>query len=130
MQTVAAYGMAALLAAGMLMAGPSLADQNKSSLNKTPAAENWARPVEGYKDLPGVKTQAEIDKQNLAASYNCKTETVLMEGRGTRDFHFLGSGMPRTVYHCTTDSGVSYTGSEPPRSGAWIPGIDPRDVGE
>lgn len=130
MQTVLAYGMAALLALGVVSGGPALADQSKTGQNKKPAMENWASPVEGYKDLPGVKTQAEIDKQNLEASYNCKTETVLMEGRGTRDFHFLGSGMPRTVYHCTTDSGVSYTGSEPPRIGAWLPGINPRDVGE
>ncbi|BCH52937.1 hypothetical protein GOZ89_16845 [Agrobacterium vitis] len=125
MQNRAARWTAALVAAALTMAGPVMADQNKK-----PALDNWSQPLKGYKDLPGVKTQAEIDRQNLQPSYRCKTETVLMQGRGTRDFHFLGSGMPRTVYRCTTDEGITYTGSEQPRTGAWLPGINPRDVGE
>lgn len=124
-----------LLAASMLATSAQAEPIKKPSTNKMPTMQSWTLPAEEYKDLPGVKSQAEIDRQNLQPSYKCTTETVLMQGRGTRDFHFLGSGMPRTVYHCTTGNsddgtGVSYTGSQPPNTGAWIPGINPRDVGE
>ncbi|MBB4952873.1 hypothetical protein H4S14_000920 [Agrobacterium vitis] len=136
MQRTPAPILASLLVAASLLANPALAEPvKKPSGNKLPAMESWSVPADSYKDLPGVKSQAEIDRQNLKPSYNCSTETVLMQGRGTRDFHFLGSGMPRTVYRCTTGSsddgtGVSYTGTQPPNTGAWLPGINPRDVGE
>lgn len=128
--------LASLLLAASVLATPALAEPaKKATANKVPDMQSWSTPAETFKDLPGVKSQAEIDRQNLKPSYRCQTETVLMTGRGTRDFHFLGSGMPRTVYNCTTgndDDGpsLSYTGTQPPNTGAWLPGINPRDVGE
>jgi hypothetical protein len=135
MRSVAPF-IASLLVAASMLATPVWADPSRKPAAAKPAdMQSWTLPSEKYKDLPGVKSQAEIFQQSLKPSYNCTTETVLMQGRGTRDFHFLGSGMPRTVYHCTTGNsddgtGLSYTGTQPPTPDAWLPGINPRDVGE
>lgn len=128
--------LASVLLAGSMLATSAWAEPTKkTTANKLPTMETWSLPQDSYKDLPGVKSQAQIDRENLKPSYTCTTDTVLMRGKGTRDFHFLGSGMPRTVYNCTTGNpedgtGVFYTGTEPPKTGAWLPGINPRDVGE
>ncbi|MGG7519180.1 hypothetical protein ACQ3G6_14955 [Allorhizobium undicola] len=94
----------------------------------TPKVKSWAVPSTPYQDLPGVRSQDEVNRQKLRSSYNCSSETQLMQGRGTRDFHYLGSGMPRTVYSCTTEDGVTFSGTATPNvTGEWIPGINPRD---
>ncbi|HBF31516.1 hypothetical protein [Rhizobium sp.] len=130
--------IASALLAGAMISTPAWAEPaKKTTTNKVPTIETWSVPQDSYKDLPGVKSQEEVAREAMKPSYTCKTDTVLMRGKGTRDFHFLGSGMPRTVYNCTTGNGddgasfgLSYTGSEPPKTGAWLPGINPRDVGD
>lgn len=133
MRTAHIHVFASVFLAGAMLASPVLAESvKKPAANKLPTLETWSVPQDSYKDLPGVKSQAEVDRQNLKPSYNCTTDTVLMQGKGTRDFHFLGSGMPRTVYNCTTSTdgeglSFSYSGSEQPKTGPWLPGINPRD---
>ncbi|MDQ0455442.1 hypothetical protein [Rhizobium paknamense] len=104
---------------------PGLAAANDATM---PKVENWTVPTETYRDLPGVRSQDAVNRDKLKPAYDCRTETELMQGRGTRDFHYLGSGMPRTVYRCTTEDGITFSGSSTPNVGGdWIPGVNPRD---
>jgi hypothetical protein len=78
-------------------------------------------PPTAYKDLPGVVPEQERVRRN---SYTCTTsiENVYI-GRGRYDILY-GDTAPRRVYHCKTESGLSYSGTQLP-STDWIPGINP-----
>jgi hypothetical protein len=81
-------------------------------------------PDSVYKDLPGVvPPEQRVDRD----AYRCTSEIAeVYIGRGRYDTLF-GDTMPRRVYHCTTESGVTYTGTEMPNT-QWVPGLNPRDL--
>jgi hypothetical protein len=81
-------------------------------------------PDSVYKDLPGVlPPEQRVDRD----AYRCTSEIAdVYIGRGRYDTLF-GDTMPRRVYHCTTENGVTYTGTQMPNT-QWVPGLNPRDL--
>ena len=75
-----------------------------------------------FHDLPGVIPEAErVQRQQ---GYSC-TSTIehVYRGRGRYDILY-GDTAPRRVYHCKTESGLSYSGTRLPNE-HWVPGLNP-----
>lgn len=77
-----------------------------------------------FKDLPGVMPEESRVKPD---DYRCTTEIVeVYRHRGRYDMLY-GESMPTRVYHCTTESGLTYTGTQMPQT-EWVPGLNPRHL--
>jgi hypothetical protein len=79
------------------------------------AGETRVEPLYPYKNLPGVKAQA--DKKD-EEQYSCRTETRLLRRRF--DEIFRSGGMPTLVYVCDRD-GVITSGAKVPLRGHYQP---------
>lgn len=89
---------------------------------------NWgkptAQPQTEFKNLPGVATEA---KRAEEPEYTC-TSDIQEVYRARGDYNILyGDVQPTRVYHCTTASGVTYTGTRMPNTN-WVPGLNPHDL--
>ncbi len=77
-----------------------------------------------FQDLPGVVPEEERVRQD---SFSC-TSTIehVYRGRGRYDILY-GDTAPRRVYHCKTESGVTYSGTNLPNR-HWVPGLNPHHL--
>jgi hypothetical protein len=93
------------------------------------APVNWARPAASepppaFKDLPGVVPEEE---RVAKGSYSCASDIQeVYIPRGGYDILY-GDTRPRRVYHCTSESGVTYTGTQLPNT-HWVPGLNPHHL--
>jgi len=77
-----------------------------------------------FTDLPGVVPEQERVRKD---AYTCTTGIAdVYRGRGRYDILY-GDSMPRRVYRCETESGVTYTGTEMPNT-QWVPGLNPHHL--
>jgi hypothetical protein len=87
---------------------------------------NWTNqpPAPAFKNLPGVVPEGERVQKD---AYTCESDIeTVYRGRGNYDFLF-GDAMPTRVYRCKTGSGLTYTGTEMPRT-QWVPGLNPHHL--
>ncbi len=77
-----------------------------------------------FHDLPGVVPEEERVRED---SFSC-TSTIenVYRGRGRYDILY-GDTAPRRVYHCKTESGVTYSGTSLPNR-HWVPGLNPHHL--
>jgi hypothetical protein len=81
-------------------------------------------PQTFFKDLPGVVPEESRVKPD---AYRCTTEIAdVYQHRGRYDILY-GDSMPVRVYHCTTESGLTYTGTQMPNT-EWVPGLNPHHL--
>jgi hypothetical protein len=79
---------------------------------------------ERFHDLPGVVPEEERVKQE---SYSCTSSIEnVYRGRGRYDILY-GDTSPRRVYHCKSESGVTYSGTALPNT-QWVPGLNPHHL--
>ncbi len=89
-----------------------------------PAHSGEARLIDpsGYfKDLPGVTA---LDASRKEPEYRCTTATRRFRNRDDVGF---SDTLPVLVYRCTRD-GVTFESRNPPLTGSWYPGVNPRDI--
>lgn len=91
------------------------------------AAEQQAplkMPDTFYQDLPGVVPQEQRTERD---DYHCTSEIAdVYVGRGRYDTLF-GDTEPRRIYHCETESGITYSGTQMPNT-QWVPGLNPHHL--
>ena len=90
------------------------------------AAEEAFRnlPQTAFHDLPGVVPEKERVQQ---PSYTCSSDIeYVYRGRGRYDILY-GDVAPRQVYHCRTEDGASYSGTQLPNM-HWVPGVNPHHL--
>lgn len=90
----------------------------------TPALAGERRLVDpsGYfEGLPGVTAPGTL---NRAPEYRCTTATRSFRNRDDVGF---SDSLPVLVYRCTRD-GVTFESRNPPLTGSWYPGVNPRDI--
>lgn len=98
-------------ALGAVVAAPScLADERR-----------LVDPSGYFKDLPGVMAP---DMQQKAPEYRCTTATRSFRNRDDVGF---SDSLPVLVYRCTRD-GVTFESRNPPLTGSWYPGVNPRNI--
>ncbi len=77
-----------------------------------------------FTDLPGVVPQEERVARD---SYSCDS-TIEYVYRPRGRFEILyGDVAPRRVYHCRTEGGASYSGTDLPNT-QWVPGLNPHHL--
>lgn len=83
-------------------------------------------PQTFFKNLPGVKPTESLVKSDPDA-YSCTSDigyvSELRSGPGAR----FWDDVPRRLYHCETNNGIRYTGTQMPNT-HWVPGINPRHL--
>lgn len=81
-------------------------------------------PQTHFHDLPGVVPEKERVQRD---SFSC-TSTIenVYRGRGRYDILY-GDTAPRRVYHCETESGLTYSGTDIPNP-HWVPGLNPHHL--
>jgi hypothetical protein len=77
-----------------------------------------------FKDLPGVVPE---ESRAKPGAYTCTTEIAeVYQHRGRHDILY-GDSTPVRVYHCKTESGLTYTGTQMPNT-EWVPGLNPHHL--
>lgn len=74
-----------------------------------------------FKDLPGVSAPDVLDKP---PEYRCTTATRSFRNRDDVGF---SDSLPVLIYRCTRD-GVTFESRNPPLTGKWYPGVNPRII--
>jgi hypothetical protein len=106
-----------LVVAALVPAAASAAD------NRDP----FRAPQTFFKDLPGVVPEESRVKPD---AYRCTTEIAdVYIHRGRRYDMLYGDTLPTRVYHCETESGITYTGTRMPNT-QWVPGLNPHHLPE
>lgn len=87
-------------------------------------------PQTFFKNLPGVKPQDEVGKaEDDPNAYRCKEGVGYVTGfRHDFGYPYVDT-MPRRLYRCKANSGVTYTGTQMPNSN-WVPGLNPKFLPE
>ena len=87
-------------------------------------SQSSAQPKPAFKNLPGVVPEEERVQKD---AYTCESDIeYVYRGRGGYDFLF-GDSMPTRVYRCKAENGVTYTGTQMPKT-QWVPGLNPHHL--
>jgi hypothetical protein len=77
-----------------------------------------------FHDLPGVVPEKDrVQRQDYTCSSSIEN---VYRGRGRYDILY-GDIAPRQVYHCQTENGLTYSGTELPNT-HWVPGLNPHHL--